>query len=215
MRFHRYILLRIAVLLIAGCKQEEEISVTTVRHPDREAIRLKVAAIKRDKMIWFIRMSGPVAEIGKHEAEFEDFVRSAKFVEDKDTKKETVSFSEPKGWRKDDVPPGEMRFGNYRLGEKSKELEVTVTQLPGGNDWLLVNVNRWQKQVNLPPATKMEDLKPGEVKEENGITWVDLRGLGSAFGQQGAGSGGGECKEISVADHGQTACGKETRAVPV
>lgn len=73
-RFHRYILLRIAVLLIAGCKQEEEISVTTVRHPDREAIRLKVAAIKRDKMIWFIRMSGPVAEIGKHEAEFEDFV---------------------------------------------------------------------------------------------------------------------------------------------
>ncbi len=181
MRFPRACLLLFAGCLIAitGCKPEDEISVTTVTHPDREAIRLKVAAIKRDKVIWFIRMSGPVAEIAKQESAFDDFVRSAKFVEDKETKKEIVTFTEPKGWQKDDVPPGEMRFSNYRIGAKSKELEVTVTRLPASDQWLLVNVNRWQKQVNLPPATKMGELKPGEVKEENGITWVDLTGLGA------------------------------------
>lgn len=178
MRFLRACLPLFAGCLIAvvGCKPDEEISVTTVTHPGREPIRLKVAAVKHDDTIWFFRISGPTAEVAKHEAAFDEFVRSAKFADDKDKKEQSATWTEPKDWRKD--PPGGMRYAAYRIAAEPKNLEVTVTRLPAGDDWLLTNMHRWQKQLNLPPAAKLADLKPGEVTEEKQITWIDLSGLG-------------------------------------
>jgi hypothetical protein len=161
---------------IVGCKQDDEISVTTVTHPDRQPIHLRVGAIKRDDTIWFFRISGPTADVAKHVAAFDEFVRSVKFAEDKEKKEETATWAEPKGWRKD--PPGSMRYAGYRIAAEPKELEVTVTRLPSGDNWLLTNVHRWQKQINLPPAATKADLKPPEVQEEKEITWIDLNGLG-------------------------------------
>ena len=161
MRFLRACLLLVAGCLtaIVGCKQDDDdISVTTVTHPDREPIHLRVAAIHpragRDDTIWFFRISGPTAEVAKHVAEFDEFVRSASFADEKDKKEEPVTWTEPKDWRKD--PPGGMRYAGFRIAAKPKELEVTVTRLPAGDNWLLTNVHRWQKQINLPPASKME-----------------------------------------------------------
>lgn len=178
MRFLRACLLLFAGCLtaIVGCKQDEEISVTTVTHPDREPIHLRVGAIQRDDTIWFFRISGPKGEVAKHVTGFNDFVRSAKFADEKEKKAEPVTWTVPKGWRKD--PPGGMRYAGFRIAAEPKELEVTVTRLPAGDNWLLTNVHRWQKQINLPPAAKREDLKPEEVQEEKEITWVDLQGLG-------------------------------------
>jgi hypothetical protein len=164
---------------LAGCERdqrEEEIVVDTVTHPDREPIRLRVGAIQRGEVIWFFRISGPKDEVANHEAEFNEFVRSAKFAEEKEQHAEPVVWTEPKSWRKD--PPGGMRYAGFRIKAQPKELEVTVTRLPAGENWLLTNVHRWQKQVNVPAAAKIEDFKPEEVQKEKEITWVDLKGLG-------------------------------------
>ena len=40
--------------------------------------------------------------------EFNEFVRSVKFTEDKEKKEEPASWPEPKGWHKD--PPGGVRY---------------------------------------------------------------------------------------------------------
>jgi hypothetical protein len=173
------------LLAIVGCKEDEKIEQFTVTNPDRQDIRLRAAAIERpgavkhEDLVWFFLIKGPKDDVAKHVDEFNAFVRSVKFVEKKDekgNKYEEAEWPEPKGWRKD--PKGGMRYAAYRIDAKPKELEVTVTRLPGGESWLVQNVHRWQKQVNLPPAQSEKDLKEPEVTKEGEITWVDLKGLG-------------------------------------
>lgn len=165
------------LIALAGCKQDEEISVTTVTHPDREPIRICVGAIPRGEHVWFFRMSGPTAEIAKHVSEFKEFVLSAKIPQPGN---DDVELTAPKGWRKDQAPPTAMRYAGYRIDAKPKELEVTVSRLEGGDGWLLANLHRWQKQVNMPPAASVDELSPEQLQKdkEKGITWIDLTGLG-------------------------------------
>jgi hypothetical protein len=166
---------------LVGCekdRREEEIMVEEVTHPGRQPIRLRAACIKRDDVIWFFRILGPVDEVGKHVKEFDELVRSAKFEKQKDKKAEKIILVQPKDWRKDPAgPPGAIRQAGYRIDAKPKELEVTVIKLPAGEDWLISNVARWQKIVNEPPVQDREALEK-KITREGEIVWVDLTGLG-------------------------------------
>ncbi|HZZ81985.1 MAG TPA: hypothetical protein VFE62_26030 [Gemmataceae bacterium] len=168
------------VLAIAGCKEDEDIRVNTVSHPDRQAIRLRAGVIKRDNLLWVFLIKGPKNEVAKNLDTFNELVRSVKFLEKKDDNGRPFEVAEwtnpPKNWRKD--PPGEMRYAAYRIDAEPKEIEMTVSRLSAGDDWLLTNVNRWRKQVNLPPVAKDADLQAPEVVHEKEIAWVDLTGLG-------------------------------------
>lgn len=179
MRLLRACPLFFAALLIAlaGCKPEDEISEATVTHPDRQEIRLCVGAIKRGEFVWFFRLSGPSAEVADHLAEFKGFVRSVKFADNAD-KQEEPTWTEPKGWRKDVAAPTALRYACLRIDAKPKEMEVTVSRLETGANWELQNVHRWQKEVNLPPASKIADLTPDQWKVEGDIIWIDFTGLG-------------------------------------
>jgi hypothetical protein len=178
MGLSRFCLLLSSVLLfaLAGCKPEDEIAKETVNHADREKIRLRVAIVERKLHVYFFRMSGPLALVNQQEATFNDFVQSAQFVGNK-----RPTWNEPKGWKKDppthDSPIGGLTtIARYRLDAKPKELELVVTRMPAKGFDLMTNMHRWQKQVNVGLTETREELKQ-QVKEKNGVEWVDLTGL--------------------------------------
>jgi hypothetical protein len=160
---------------LAGCKPEDEIAKETVTHADREKIRLRVAVIERPRHVYFFRLSGPIELINQNEAAFNDFVRSATFVGNK-----KPTWTEPKGWKKD--PPMDAAIGGldtlarFRLDAKPKEIEIAVTRMPSKGFNLMTNMHRWQKQVNVALTESHDELKE-QVKEKDGIKWVDLTGL--------------------------------------
>lgn len=174
MRFLHATLPITAILLaaLAGCKAEDEIARTEIEHPDREELRLRVGIVKGEKLVWFFRLSGPADLVGRHAREFDDFFGSVTVEAGKDP-----TWTDPKGWRKD--PPGGDRLATFRVGEKPRELEIAITQLPAEGFDLTKNVHRWQKQVNLPPAESPADLARAvrKIKGED-VMLVDLTGRG-------------------------------------
>jgi hypothetical protein len=68
-----------------------------------------------------------------------------------------VHWQLPKGW--EELPPSEMRMGDFRVHGADGRAEVTIIPLAGlaGSD--VDNVNRWRGQVGLEPITE------GQLKE--------------------------------------------------
>ncbi|MGF1635306.1 MAG: hypothetical protein ACFCVE_15770 [Phycisphaerae bacterium] len=76
----------------------------------------------------------------------------------------------PAGWRAVDagVP---MRLATYRTGPAPDAVEVTVTSLGGDGGGLLANVNRWRRQLGLPPAADVAALGDSlEAFEGSGVS---------------------------------------------
>ncbi len=90
-----------------------------------------------------------------------------------------VTWTVPAGWKP--LPAGQMRFANFLVNEKP-EVMLTVVPLPGTatSGALLPNVNRWEKELGLPPSTEA-DL-PRVVKHLDvsgvGVDVVDLTAPG-------------------------------------
>jgi hypothetical protein len=162
------------LLALAGCKEEDDIRREEVKHPDREKIRLRVAVLEKGDLVWFFRMSGPVALVTANEKTFEDFVHSVRFEADKDP-----TWTDPKGWQKDHK--SRDRFAGYRLKADKTTLEIAVTRFPADKFKMMDNMHRWQNQVNVPLTETHDELErqiKREVVEGQLIKWVDLQGLG-------------------------------------
>ena len=72
----------------------------------------------------------------------------------------------PSGWTF--VPGKEMRVATFKVSADHPEVELTVVPLGGEGGSVLANVNRWQKEIGLPPSD--------EKDVENLLTVVDLAG---------------------------------------
>jgi hypothetical protein len=92
---------------------------------------------------------------------------------------QSVTWSVPEGWKS--LPPNRefAQYAAFATGEGDDAVKVTVSFLfpdaPGASD-LLLNVNRWRKQLQLPPAEASE-LKRLVVPSRQGdliIQWVDM-----------------------------------------
>lgn len=188
MRFLRALFtLAIAFLpaTLIGCREDEVIVKETVTFPDREMILKKIAVFPREDLVWFILISGPEEEVRKNLATFDAFVRSAKIDLKYDEKKHDppVVWEEPKAWRKDHPTGSFLRYAGFRIDAKPKELEISVTRMAAEGFSLLSNVNRWQKQVNVPQAEREEELNPkyASIKREKindqEVIWVEVKGL--------------------------------------
>ncbi len=57
----------------------------------------------------------------------------------------------PPGWR--ELPPTPMRTANFDV---VPDVECYLTVLPGGGGGLAANLNRWRRQMSLPPHTDTE-----------------------------------------------------------
>jgi hypothetical protein len=87
-----------------------------------------------------------------------------------------VKYNIPKGWERAQ-PPSEFTSEAFRLPDSTgKAPEVTITPLAGDAGGLLMNLNRWRKQVGLQPLENLvEDLKTITVAGEP-CKYIDLVG---------------------------------------
>lgn len=138
--------------LIAGCQEDDirRYQVPKAAPEDAPAVGAKVrmigAIFPREDSLWFIKLSGPVAEVETAATAVSKFVGSVRFPDDK-----AISWTVPEGW-KQDTKPHEMRYATFLIGSGAKPLELTVTKLPPQS--VLDNVNRWRGQLGLPPVSE-------------------------------------------------------------
>lgn len=184
MRITRISLLLIgglALALLAGCREDEEIRHYQVAKPDtsRSAgankVRLLAAIFPQPDRTWFFKMTGPVADVGEHEAEFHQFIESVRFTKNPD---QPVTWTIPRGWRHE---PGKgFRYATFLIGPKEKAFELIVSSLEGQGGSVLANVNRWRGQIGLRPIGEPALAKVSRPLKVDGgpATLVDMQGPG-------------------------------------
>ncbi len=147
---------------LVGCEQEPPVRRYRVLRKEalplaREAAaeraapqRTLGAIIPRDQLLWFFKLSGPRDAVAAQREAFLSLIRSLHFEGGE------PRWTLPEGWK--DEGGGGIRFRTLRVpsgGDRSLECSVTKLPLPpGGTEQaVLMNVNRWRKQLGLPPLT--------------------------------------------------------------
>jgi hypothetical protein len=167
-----------AVILIVGCQQDEIRSYTV----PKQELRMLAAVVPHGDRTWYFKLTGPVQEIGEHKEEFRRFVESSRFNDSPDQPLTWTSI--PEGWQREHET--KLRYATFRLGASGHSLELTVIPLDKESGTLLDNINRWRKQLGLPPATEadlaklVEDTKVGDATAK----LVDFTGTPSAGGER-------------------------------
>jgi hypothetical protein len=112
------------------------------------------AVIPHGDEVWFLKMQGPDQLIMAHKAEFDQVLRSFRFLEQKDKENDKpVSWTTPPGWKTE--PPTKMRYATLVLNTKDASLDLSITRLPGGGN-VVANINRWRKQLGLNPIAAID-----------------------------------------------------------
>jgi hypothetical protein len=161
----------LALVIVAGCQKHDGIARYTVNKPppikplerpnphqlaaaaDEQPTgaptdRTLGAIVPLNPQGWFFKLTGPVDAVGAHEEDFTALVKSVRFSADG-----KPAWTLPKGWQ--ERPGNQIRYATLLIPGEGKPLEVSITALPNaGTDdknYLLVNVNRWRRQLRLPP----------------------------------------------------------------
>ncbi len=161
----------LALLIAVGCQQRDEIARYTVDKPppieplvqpnphqgDAAADerptgdptdRTLGAIVPLSPQGWFFKLMGPLDAVAAHEEEFTALLKSVRFSDDG-----KPAWTLPEGWQQ--RPGNQIRYATLLIPGEGKPLEVSVTALPNtGTDdenYVLVNVNRWRRQLRLPP----------------------------------------------------------------
>src|SRR5262249_35079126 len=111
--------------LLIGC-QEATIDHYQVHKDRRVARRMLVAIVGHGQRNWFFKLSGPQAQVDKHEKEFEQFIQSVAFT---DKPERPMTWTTPKGWREE--AGTKMRHATFKFGSKESPLELIITPLGG------------------------------------------------------------------------------------
>jgi hypothetical protein len=188
----------LAAGVCAGCQKSEQISRYTVDKlppideraaaenatgpsaPREATDRTLAAIVPLGAKGWFFKLTGPKDRVeGANEA-FETFLKSLKF--DSDGKPHWTS---PDGWQ--EQPGSQIRYATLVLPGEGKPLEVSVTVLPKseGDDeqYVLVNVNRWRNQLQLPPIDAVQLSSEAKQIPLQGATATVVNLLGTASGE--------------------------------
>jgi hypothetical protein len=192
--------------LLAGCSKREPIRHYTVEKPPEMAPvaaanphagmmppaaakpptgeptdRTLAAIVPLEPQGWFFKLTGPIDAVAAEEETFTEFLKSVKFGADG-----KPTWTLPEGWQQQ--PGNQFRFATLVIPGDAKPLEVSVTALPNtGEDnaqYILVNVNRWRGQLQMPPITAAElAAESTEIKLDGGsATVVNLAGHAAAGG---------------------------------
>ena len=175
------------LLTLGGCKRPEEI-----RHLIIDADKSGIVIDKRpspaptppvksgkptDRMVvaihetplntWTLKISGPIAEVNRTEPQWLEFFRSVTFNDEL-----LPAWKLPEGWKKAEVKPGP--FAPYDRLQISDSLKLSVSRLPAKMN-LLDNITRWNGQLSLPPARRV-DLRPISGEPEIPFQIYDRKG---------------------------------------
>jgi hypothetical protein len=185
----RFLVVALAAAASVGCQTDE---IRTYQVPKPEMTRLLGAILPHGENTWFFKVSGPGTAVGGHEEEFARFLQSLRFNDGADR---PLSWTLPEGW-KADKDNRKDRYATILIGGKDA-LELTITKLgrEGQASSIIANVNRWRRQLALPPIAE-EELR-SDTKEfqlgNDAVTVVSLEGAGSGkTGAKAPFAGGGD-----------------------
>jgi hypothetical protein len=168
----------ITALLLVGCQNDEIRSYTV----PKQEVRMVAAIVPRGDQTWYFKLTGPVQEVGEHKEEFRRFVESSRFSDSPDQPLTWTAV--PEGWVRENE--AKLRYATFRLGTSGHPMELTVIPLGKESGSLLDNINRWRKQLGLPPVAEadlsklVEDTKVGDAIAK----LVDFTGTPSAGGER-------------------------------
>jgi hypothetical protein len=98
----------------------------------------------------------------------------------------SVDYRTPKEWKKL-KDPGQLRLAAFQVEEGDNVAEVGVAAFPGRAGGLLLNVNRWRRQVDLGPVATADqlrkDLREMQVAGEPAV-YLDLIGPAGGNGRK-------------------------------
>ncbi len=138
--------------------------------------RMLAAILLVGKQAYFFKAVGPATDIDSHEKDIRAFFTALQVGADGKPK-----WQLPADWKEE--AGNEVVMSKIAIPTSGKPIEISVTALPWRDD-LLGNVNRWRKQMQLPPTTARqlgqdtEETKAGDLP----LTIVDLHGH---FGSSG------------------------------
>jgi hypothetical protein len=149
--------------------------------------RILAVGLHREEMMWFFKATGDDISVGLQKTNFISFLKSFQFTaaEPISTPPDhpamapematpqampqplganpapapeagaLPAWTVPSGWQA--VPPTQMLLAKFSTTENDGKADVTVSSFPGDVGGLLANVNRWRRQISLPPLAA-EDL---------------------------------------------------------
>jgi hypothetical protein len=168
--------------LTVGCGPKDEIrtyevpkpkaasdDATAPTGPDKSRLLGAIIPTGDGRQFWFVKFSGPIDVISRHEKDFDQFVNSVR-VEGNSPK-----WTAPAGWTEN--PAKMMRLVTFLPPDAGKDApELYVSEPFAGS--VIENVNRWRKEVGAKEVTEAElpqatsELTLGSVKAYR----VDARG---------------------------------------
>ena len=105
-------------------------------------------SFREEAQTWYFKMTGPKDLVAKQEDAFRQLVESLRFAGPGTPPEWTL----PPSW-KQDAGTGQ-RLATLSVEQDGRKLEVSIIQLPTipSSDSILENVNRWRRQMQLPPV---------------------------------------------------------------
>jgi len=174
------------VFSLTGCDQPEPIitySVST-EMPEQlreERARMLAAMFPAGDDVWFFKITGPQSAVDSINETFRDFVAQIKLDDGG-----PVLDALPDGWRRSGSDR-QFRFASINIDTPGKQLDLSISKLARQEDWdsqVTMNVNRWRRQLGLPPSDdRWAGGQPMEIEAAGGDgVWVDLVGDNQAGG---------------------------------
>jgi len=190
----------IGLALLAGCRPDEQVTkytapkdppdpdqISDVPGEDGPKVRILGAIAPTGKpgepSWYFFKFQGPQMgatyppkAIERHEADFEAFLTSIKFTDDKPT------WTLPAKWRQVDVQTSVGRIATLRMKKSQTVVDLAISEARGS---LLENINRWrQQQAGVEPITEAEIETKCRVLTVDGrkVIVVDVSGPGGKGG---------------------------------
>jgi hypothetical protein len=170
-------------VFVAGC-QKDDIQLYVAPKPvevkpaapegDGPPERMLGAVIPHDDDYWFLKLKGPEALVAKHKADFDQVLRSFRFLDQQD---KPVAWTTPTGWSTQ--PETENRYATLTCDT----LELTITVLRPRPDPMMSavvsNINRWRRQLGLNPiiGTELPQVSTNVKLESGTAVAVDFMGI--------------------------------------
>jgi len=150
--------------------------------------RLLGAIVPRGSRTWYFKLTGPPQLVADQEGAFRALIESLQFEESDSPPRWDL----PTGWRQEEATG--QRYATLSLPAEGRKLEVSVVGLPTGpiEESILANVNRWRRQMQLPPVAEQQlgditselDYSDGSAVLVNLVGRFEGGGMNSASLQQ-------------------------------
>jgi hypothetical protein len=156
-----------------------------------------VASLPRDGATWFFKMQGDKDVVTDAEPVFRDFLQSIHFnaagsdaptpaAAPAESSGDEPKWTPPANWT--EKAPGPMIFKSYAAANgQGQTASITISFFPGDVGGTFANVNRWRRQMSLPPVVEdsLDSVTQSLDTAGRKATLVDFTGTDARTSQPG------------------------------